>query len=699
MNEVREPQGGDGRDWALLAVLLGLWAVAQVLLTRGTLVAESDGVTPLLQAADILRGNWTLSGWTGAANNFCTLDVLLGVVCVGLFSLSLTALLVQCLLTYGGIIFGALRLSRAPGSAWWISGALLFLFLGLLTKLNTYWFLGLGDHALTIAACLISFSWAGSLGGEDGWWPRRVAWLGYAGVSFLALAGDPFYQYVGLLPILAASGLMAVWYRRWRALAKFSVASGLALVAAKILLGFLQARGFHVLELNPKYQALADFDTIENNLYTYVRSWWILVGAGADNFLWLSGPGLNYTGGVNGDTDASLLWLGGPGMAGLAAVLAGLRLLAVVAGVLWTGKLLLSRKPAGNPDAVFVDCMLVAGIGLDSAAYIFSRMPREVDNVYTFHYLAPAMAYASILVVRRCGPGLSARWRAATPRGRILAPAVFFALLVLCGPRIWALSQRQPNAEAIQLADFLEARGLQSGYSGYWESNIIRMLSAEKVKVAALKYDGAGGIDPLAYLNNKAWYDSPANFVISDPLSADLAAEVPAAQTFGPPSEIKRIGPYHVLIWNHDIQPVLMHPSSPRQLTLDLLKLRRQTLAPGAKLNADNSILDEEQHPQSTPIIYGPYLHLRAGHYQVSFVFATDGVAGTDSIICDTAIRNGGQILARKEISGNLLVGRTTTSTVTLSFDSSGWEETYEFRVWKAGGAKLALQSLILVKV
>jgi hypothetical protein len=354
-----------------------------------------------------------------------------------------------------------------------------------------------------------------------------------------------------------------------------------------------------------------------------------------------------------------------------------------------------------------MDSVLLAGVGLDSAAYIFSRMPQEVDQVYTLHYLLPAAVYASILVVRRGGPGWAARWRAAGPRVRALAPAVFFAALLLFGPRIWELSKGQPNAADFQLVDYLEAHGLQSGYGGYWQSNIIRVLSGQKVKIAALTAYADGKVGPASYLSNLAWYDVPATFVVFDPTILyapdDLGYIVERAtiRNFGPPSETARIGPYHVLIWDHDLHDQLERWDKPGQLkfSLDLLKVRRQTLAAGATLNADGSIMDEPPRPQHTPIIYGPYLHLPAGHYRVTYVLMAGEVADADFMICDVAIRQGGQILAKKEIPGSLLVGRTTTSTITLTFDCPGPQEACEFRVWKSGGAKLVLRALTLEKV
>ncbi len=545
-----------------------------------------------------------------------------------------------------------------------------------------YWFVVIGGHVATITFCLFCFLLAARLVGERGGAGRVAAWFAFLGLSFLALAGEPFYKYVGLLPILAAAGLAAVRSGRWRAFFKLSAASLLALAAAKILMDFLQAQGFHIVALNPIWEYLAGLDTITANLYTYARSLWILLGAGNGNLLWLDGAG--------------------PFV--LVRGFLGLRLLTAVVAVLWTGKIVLARKSSASPENAFIDSVLLAGVGLDSAAYLFSTMPGPLDAISTFRYLVPAMVYASILVVRRCGPSLSARWSAARPRMRAAVPAVFFTALLLFVPRILEVSRGQPNAAELQLAGYLAARGLHSGYGGYWQSNIITFLSWHKVKVAGLTIDQQGKIAPFHWLSKADWYDAPANFVVYDPSDANFNVEAPAIKTFGPPAEIASIDRFRVLIWNRDIHSELDRPDldldAPDlvKFPLDLLRLHRQSLAQGVQLNDDGSIVDDLKYSQAKPIVYGPYIHLPASHYRVTFVLSAGNAVASDSISCDTTIRLGAQILARAGMSGRDLVGRTTPATITLSFNCPGPQDVCEFRLWKTGGLKLTLLALTLTK-
>jgi hypothetical protein len=450
--------------------------------------------------------------------------------------------------------------------------------------------------------------------------------------------------------------------------------------------GFLQARGFHILELAPFWKNFANFDTIQNNFCTYVRSFWILLGPGDNN----------------------LLWLGGAIPFGLAWGFLALRLLAAVGAVWWTGKILLTRKSAGNPEGAFMDSVLLAGVGLDSAAYIFSTMPGDAGEISTCRYLVPAVVYASILAVRRFGPALSARWLAARPRVRAIAPAVFFAALLLFVPRVLELAQGQPNAADLQLADYLEARGLRSGFGNFWEANIITLVSRQKVKISSVIVDGAVKFTPEHWLSKDSWYDVPANFVVynpSDVRSGDINFHGgdPMIKTFGRPNEITHVGPFCVLIWDHDLNAELDHPVSelqvypaPIKFPLDLLPLRGQGLATGVIMNPDGSILDAQARPQEQIIIFGPYIHLPLGRYRVTFTLQATDAAATDYAVYEVTMREGRKILARNEISGRELAGQTAPATFTLNFECPSPDVQFEFRISKLGGMKLTLTGLTL---
>ena len=59
------------------------------------------------------------------------------------------------------------------------------------------------------------------------------------------------------------------------------------------------------------------------------------------------------------------------------------------------------------------------------------------------------------------------------------------------------------------------------------------------------------------------WFDDdrhPFRFVILQPADDGGVDESRAATTFGPPQTEQAVGPYRVLVWDHDLRPLLPRP-------------------------------------------------------------------------------------------------------------------------------------------
>lgn len=236
--------------------------------------------------------------------------------------------------------------------------------------------------------------------------------------------------------------------------------------------------------------------------------------------------------------------------------------------------------------------------------------------------------------------------------------------------------------------------GLRRGYADYWQSNIVTLLSGEKVQVAQTIVNPAGRLVPYHWNSKAGWYRAPANFYICLPNDDHYRM---AVATFGPPHEVSQVGTYRVLIWDHDIQPFLHDLSDVFKLPLDVTKIG-QVPAAGVKIDEHGHWVDELPRAQPTIILYGPYVQLPAGRYKVQFEFAATEAAPSDTVICEATIRKGDVVLNRKSVSGADLSAAKFSKTITLVLDSPGPGEPVEFRVWRSGQGKLTMLSLILDK-
>jgi hypothetical protein len=113
-------------------------------------------------------------------------------------------------------------------------------------------------------------------------------------------------------------------------------------------------------------------------------------------------------------------------------------------------------------------------------------------------------------------------------------------------------------AQNQQLTSWLLARHLQTGLSGYWESNIVTLTSGDRIQIRQVKPHG-GRLIPSAFESKTQWYDpkqNAANFVVLFPGVAGYPGftnERAALATFGKPARTYHVGSYTILVWNKNL--------------------------------------------------------------------------------------------------------------------------------------------------
>jgi hypothetical protein len=166
--------------------------------------------------------------------------------------------------------------------------------------------------------------------------------------------------------------------------------------------------------------------------------------------------------------------------------------------------------------------------------------------------------------------------------GRVLADRAgdpkLSVLALICLALSYAVTvpddlQKPPAADpAIGLARWLEARGLRHGYGPYWDASIVTASSRGQVRVRPVWVRGitpeSHAIEPTKWLADAAWFtESPVTFAVFEtgPLARyqyGIDARI-LTRSFGPATEHHVVGPYRVMVWNHDLSPMLGRESRP----------------------------------------------------------------------------------------------------------------------------------------
>ena len=221
-----------------------------------------------------------------------------------------------------------------------------------------------------------------------------------------------------------------------------------------------------------------------------------------------------------------------------------------------------TRRTPGNSEesrADFLCEVLSVATAVSLAAYVLRR-GHEAKDLMTVRYVVPAFIFGAILA-GRFGVERAGSVSRLYPGIAVLAVvyAAFFGKALLSPPAVNPF---------VNLADWLYKKNLEYGYGTFWASSITTVSSENRVKVRAVIPVGEQ-LEPKRWIMDRRWYrDTPAHFLVfwtsHDDHPDDYTIKLQTAtRTFGPPSEISRVGEHTVLIWDKDITPCLKQPAGP----------------------------------------------------------------------------------------------------------------------------------------
>jgi hypothetical protein len=127
-----------------------------------------------------------------------------------------------------------------------------------------------------------------------------------------------------------------------------------------------------------------------------------------------------------------------------------------------------------------------------------------------------------------------------------------------------AAAPRPPTTQSV--ASWLTVNHLTSGIGEYWTASITTVATSGRVDVRPV-YLSCGRFAPYAWESKQSWYNPPntATFLLLKLTGAAGANGTAADATaqFGAAQRTARIGGYQVLVWNHNLMPVLTGRSTP----------------------------------------------------------------------------------------------------------------------------------------
>jgi hypothetical protein len=519
--------------WAWPIVL----AVAAVVLflcyfrLSGTTPDNSDGSDQVLQAWDMLHGNWLLHGWTVGDVSYYTTELPEYVIVAKILGFGPGVIHVAAAITYTLLVLlaGLLAKGRATGRegvlrALIAAGILLAPQLGHGAGL----LLSQPDHIGTQVPLLVIFLVLDRA-------PRR--WYTPAAIGVMltwVIIADRVAVLDAALPLIVVCCVRGYWHlvvrRRPVSALWFEISLGAAGIVSvglsQLVVSLIRHAGGYT-SLPLPAQQFASAGSLPHHLAVTVEGFFILYGA--------------FFGGMS------------PGVAAVVAVvhLAGLAL------ALW-GICRAFRRFLSTDDLIVP--VLATGIVLNLAAYIFSVVPA---TWFDTREIAVVLPFGAVLAGRLLAVTLDRAWL------RPVLAGVLACYVIGLG---YGMAQPARFDTEQPVAGWLEAHHLTTGLGTYAESNIVTLDSGGRVAVRTVTWWHSRSV-PRAYESKASWYDprlSYANFVFINSVDAKAGRHgviIPYRDLLalaGPPARTYHYKTFTIWVWNHNLLADLGGPPSSR---------------------------------------------------------------------------------------------------------------------------------------
>lgn len=202
-----------------------------------------------------------------------------------------------------------------------------------------------------------------------------------------------------------------------------------------------------------------------------------------------------------------------------------------------------------------ISAILGLGFLMISVAYIFLGMMPEEN---TARYFATAPVLLAVIIVR-VGGSLYESHRGnvrQTYTVQMISVVVTIVVIIL---EMGNVPDYQIHYDSVEqgLVETLKEHNLKSGYGEFWTSSVTTVYSEEDICVRAISIeeDGATAFD---WFNKEDWYQNEANFVILNANGTGIYFSIAdAINIFGIPKEIITYDKYVIYVYDYDISTQL----------------------------------------------------------------------------------------------------------------------------------------------
>jgi len=488
--------------------------------------ANSDSASAVLQARDMLHGDWLLHGWWVSDVSFFTTELPQYILLGAVFGFGAGLVHIAAAMTYTLLVVLVALVAR--GRSRGREGLVLALVGGVIaaapqTSAALVMLLG-PDHTGTVIPVLAAYLLIDRA--PPRWWVPPLAGM----ILAAAMTADPGVALTASAPLAIATVLRAL--RPGQASRWYELSVGLA-AALGGLVGWYAPRaiqaagGFHIFHLNNRTVPLS---YLPHGLWHTIQA--VLELFGADPFA-------SSTFGSSHGLELVLIWLH---LAGVLLALAGLGLA-------------LCRYFRADG---LLGAALATAIVIELVAFLHSIHSTNLESI---REIVAVMPFGAVLAARALAPWLTARlgqWRRPAGRDALLGLLLAIVAAGYGAGFVYDGAQRAVPSGNQQLASFLQAHRLTDGLASYWEAGSVTMDTGGRILVSGVT-GGRNWVGPYHWESKNSQYDPAyhdATFIVTGGPRTDVplaGLERAAMATFGHPAQVYHVDAWTILVYRTNL--------------------------------------------------------------------------------------------------------------------------------------------------
>jgi len=355
---------------------------------------------------------------------------------------------------------------------------------------------------------------------------------------------------------------------------------------------------------------------------------------------------------------------------------------------------LLKSLPSRYKGQSFVAAAALASIGASLFICLTSTLIVDAPAEDGVRYVVPGLMLSLLVVIaflaHHQGTDQIKRMAAIPALGILVLSAPIASGLIDLPRHLAAGGLAQANPKT-RLAHFLQAQGLQYGYSTFWHAGQTTVLSNDTVKVRQIQIVKGLPI-PMRHLSSNRWYEPSAwqgpSFLLLTEEELSIV-NLPEIEKFtGKPVRRLVFEGYQIIVFGHNIAENL--PKWQLKITkpVQYPATASSSHAVGS-YNPDSQAITADKGV-SGALRFGPYITLVGGHYQATFDIQVDASVPDNFGYVDIVAKAGEKKLATH------IIDRVGRQKITLPFSFDGMLEQIELRVYTSGVGKFTSYNIEL---